>query len=85
VLRRKLDALRRHCDEIGRPYDEIERTTLGTANLAPGAMTAPRIIETCRSLAEIGIQHAIFNIPNVFEKGPLEIFGREVIPAAAGF
>jgi F420-dependent oxidoreductase-like protein len=85
VLRRKLDALRRHCDEIGRPYDEIERTTLGTANLAPGAMTAPRIIETCRSLAEIGIQHAIFNIPNVFEKGPLEIFGKEVIPAAAGF
>jgi hypothetical protein len=31
-----------------------------------------------------GIQHAIFNTPNVQEITPLEVFGREIIPAVAG-
>jgi len=85
VLRHKLDLIRRYCDEIGRPYGEIERTTLGTACLAPGAMSVQQVIETCRSLAAIGIQHAIFNMPNVSEIDPLETFGREIIPAVAEF
>jgi F420-dependent oxidoreductase-like protein len=85
VLRHKLDLIRRYCDEIGRPYGEIERTTLGTACLAPGAMSVQQVIETCRSLAAIGIQHAIFNMPNVSEIEPLETFGREIIPAVAEF
>jgi F420-dependent oxidoreductase-like protein len=85
VLRHKLDLIQRYCDEIGRPYGEIERTTLGTANLAPGAMSVQQVIETCSSLAGIGIQHAIFNMPNVSEIRPLETFGREIIPAVAGF
>ena len=84
VLRHKLDLIKRYCDEIGRPYGDIERTTLGTVNLAPGAMSVSQIIETCRSLAAIGVQHAIFNMPNVHELKPLEIFGREIIPAVAG-
>ena len=35
-------------------------------------------------LATIGVQHAIFNMPNVHDIRPLEIFGREIIPAVAG-
>jgi hypothetical protein len=35
----------------------------------------------CRSLAGVGIQHAIFNMPNVSEIAPLKAFDREVIPA----
>lgn len=31
------------------------------------------------------VQHAIFNMPNLDEIAPLEIFGREVIPAVTGF
>jgi F420-dependent oxidoreductase-like protein len=81
VLRKKLDILKCHCEEIGRPYDEIERTTLDTVNLAPGNATAAQVIETCRALASLGVQHAIFNMPNVHELRPLEIFGREIIPA----
>ena len=85
VIKRKLDVLKRHCDAVGRPYNEIERTALGTANLAPGAMTATDVINTCRALSRIGIQHLIFNMPNVHEITPLRTFGREVIPAAAEF
>jgi F420-dependent oxidoreductase-like protein len=83
VLRHKLDVLKGHCQAVGRPYEEIERTSLGTVHLAEGEMTAAQVIEQCRGLAEAGIQHAIFNMPNVHEIKPLEIFGKEIIPAVA--
>jgi F420-dependent oxidoreductase-like protein len=84
VLRDKLDVLRRHCDEAGRAYDEIEKTTLDTVHVAPGQMSASEVLEQCRTLAALGIQHAIFNMPNVSEIKPLEVFGREIIPEVAG-
>ena len=83
VLRQKLDILKRHCEAVGRPYEAIERTALGTVRLAPGGDTAASVIEQCRSLAGLGIQHVIFNMPNVHELAPLETFGREIIPAVA--
>ncbi len=85
VLREKLDVLRRHCDDAGRPYEAIEKTTLATVHLAQGHMPAAEIIDQCGELAELGISHAIFNMPNVHEIAPLEAFGRDVIPAVAGF
>lgn len=83
VLRHKLAVLRAHCDALGRPYDDIERTTLGTVHLAPGQMASDDVVEQCRELAELGIQHAIFNMPNVHELRPLETFGETIIPAVA--
>jgi F420-dependent oxidoreductase-like protein len=85
MLRQKLDVLKRHCDAVGRPYEEIERTALGTVNLATDGMRTATVIETCRGLADVGIQHIIFNMPNVHEIKPLEQFGREIIPAVAEF
>jgi F420-dependent oxidoreductase-like protein len=81
----KLAILKQHCDALGRDYDSIEKTTLGTVELAPGKMNANDVIAQCRALASIGVQHAIFNLPNVHEITPLEVFGREIIPAVAGF
>lgn len=83
AIRRKLDVLRRHCDEAGRDYDEIERTILGTVELTPGKMSSKDVIEECRSLAALGIQHCIFNMPNTHEIAPIKTFGREIIPAVA--
>jgi len=79
-IRAKLDVLKRHCDTVLRDYDEIEKTTLGTVHLAPGQLSASDVIEQCRALAGLGIQQAIFNMPNVHEITPLETFGREIIP-----
>ena len=84
-LRGKLEVLRRHCDDVGRSYDEVERTTLGTVHLAPGALCAADVIRLCRDQADLGIQHAIFNMPDVHELAPLEVFGKEIIPEVAGF
>lgn len=84
-LVRKLEVLKGHCQDVGRPYEQIERTTLGTVHLAPGQMSPSDVIENCGQLAEVGIQHAIFNMPNVHEITPLEVFGHEIIPAVAEF
>ncbi len=81
AIRHKLDVLKGRCEDIGRDYDEIEKTALGTVELAPGAMSADQVIDMCRDLGEAGIEHLIFNMPNVHEIEPLEAFGREVIPA----
>ena len=85
VVRSKLDILKGHCEKAGRDYSEIEKTTLSTVHLAPGKMSAKDVIKECHALAGIGIQHVIFNMPNVHEIEPLEVFGREIIPTVAEF
>ena len=84
VLRSKLEILRQHCDDLGRNYDEIERTALDTVILAPGQMTTGQVVDRCRMLAGLGFQQLIINIPNVSELRPLEQIGQEVIPVIAG-
>ena len=84
TVRGKLEILRRHCSSIGRNYDDIEKTTLGTVHLADGQMSAQEVIDQCRSLVEIGVDHAIYNMPNISEIKPLEIFAHKIIPDVAG-
>ena len=76
AIRHKLDDVPKgHCDDAGRDYAEIERTALGTADLAPDGMSADDVIGLCRELNDAGVQHLIFNMPNVHELTPLETFG----------
>jgi F420-dependent oxidoreductase-like protein len=83
TVRAKLAVLKGHCESLGRDYDSIEKTTLGTIELAPGKSSPAEVIAHCKALADIGVDHAIFNMPNVHELQPLEIFGRDVIPAVS--
>lgn len=90
VLKRKLDVLQEHCQTVGRPYSAIEKTALTSAYLgvatAESNRTPGEIIDTCRTLADLGFSHVIFNMPvNVHEITPLEVFGREIIPVVADF
>ena len=85
TIKAKLAILQQHCATLGRDYATIEKTSLGTVELQPGKMTAKDVIRHCRVLADIGIQQAIFNMPNVHTIAPLEVFGREIIPAVADF
>lgn len=79
----KLAILKQHCSALGRDYGSIEKTTLGVADLQPGKMGAKDLIAQCQGLAAVGVQQAIFYIPTVHEIKPLEVFGREIIPALA--
>lgn len=83
-LTSKFDILRRHCEEVGRDYESIERTVLLPAMATPGGFAAEPLIAACRDLATLGIQQVILSgVPNVHECTPLEMVGREVIPAVA--
>jgi alkanesulfonate monooxygenase SsuD/methylene tetrahydromethanopterin reductase-like flavin-dependent oxidoreductase (luciferase family) len=85
AVSRKLDVLKQRCDDVGRNYDEIECTVLTSFNAGANGVTVADVIENCRVLAGLGIQHVIFSgVPNVHELAPLELIGREVIPVVAG-
>ncbi len=85
AVRAKLAVLRRHCEAIGRPYEEIERTAIGALNLGAGGMTAREAVEYCRRVSDVGIQHFIVSIPGDHEITPIELMAKEVIPVVAEF
>jgi F420-dependent oxidoreductase-like protein len=83
AVRAKLDVLRRHCEEIGRPFHDIERTALGGIDIGPRGMSPREVIEHCRSMKAAGIEHLIVSLARVHEIAPIEIMGKEVIPAVS--
>jgi F420-dependent oxidoreductase-like protein len=83
VVRAKLDVLRRHCEAIGRPFEEIERTAIGSIDVRKGGMSAREAIEYCRTVSAAGIQHFIVSMPGDHQLTPIELMGNEVIPAVA--
>jgi hypothetical protein len=48
--------LDRHCADVGRPADEVERTV--TTGLLPGE-DADELAARCRALGDIGVQHVV--------------------------
>lgn len=84
-LARKLEVLKGHCEDVGRDYDEIEKTVLGQVDLGPEGTTPAGLIEACREYADIGVDTFIFSVADVQDITPLETIGREVIPAVAAF
>lgn len=85
MLRHKLEVLRGHCEVEGRPYEEIEKTSLGRIALsrdgAGGSMSPSAAIEYFQGLAEVGIDHALVSFADPWNPLNLEILGSEVVPA----
>src|SRR6266496_622777 len=83
-LARKLNVLRDHCQTLGRPYEEIEKTTLDVMLLTrdgrDGSMTPAAAIEHFANLAAMGIDQAIFSMPNVYDLEPFDLLATEIIP-----
>jgi alkanesulfonate monooxygenase SsuD/methylene tetrahydromethanopterin reductase-like flavin-dependent oxidoreductase (luciferase family) len=97
-LRDKYAVLRQRCDEIGRPWSEIEKTTLSTlavtkdGTLPEGVpagyvepMSPTQAIEYLHELAELGTDHAIFNSPLTPVPGAFEVWATDIIPAVEKF
>jgi F420-dependent oxidoreductase-like protein len=82
-LSHKLDVLREHCEREGRDYDEIEKTCLYTFDVGENGERVGEIVEELRGLAALGVQTVIGSVKDVWRLAPLEIIGREVIPAVA--
>ncbi len=78
VLTHKFDVLRERCAEAGRPFEEIERTNLQTVDLS--RETPAEVVDRFGKLAEVGVQHVIFNLAGVSDPRTLETLEREVLP-----
>jgi F420-dependent oxidoreductase-like protein len=82
-LPRKLDVLRRLCDEGGRDYDAIEKTVPFGFDVGERGEKASEVVEQLRWLAGLGIETVIGWVVGIDRITPLEAMAREVIPAAA--
>ncbi len=83
-LAHKLDVLQGHCADVGRDYDEIEKTVMMPFDVGRDGANAGAIIERLRGLAELGVGHVHGSLVGVGTFTPIEVMGEKVIPAAAG-
>jgi F420-dependent oxidoreductase-like protein len=78
MVRDKLAVLREHCERLGRPYDEIEKTVLTSIDL--DAEETDAVVERFGGLAEAGAQHIIFSVRGVADTSRLERIASEIFP-----
>ena len=85
ALVHKLAVLRRHCEALGRPYEEIERTTLTGVRVSKdghgGTETPDQLTDRFGELGDAGAQHILFSVRDVWQTESLELIGSTVIPA----
>jgi len=79
-VRKKLEILKQHCDDVGRLYEDIEKTVITSVKLTPDLQNMNEIVDLCQELAGLGVHHVIFNVANVPEIEPIRILGHDVIP-----
>jgi F420-dependent oxidoreductase-like protein len=79
----KLDVLRAHCADLGRDYDEIQKTVL--LRLHPGAdgEQADEVLEELAKYAALGFSHTHITLLDTSSPQMVEVFGERVIPEAA--
>jgi F420-dependent oxidoreductase-like protein len=77
-LLHKFAVLREHCERLGRPYDEIERSTLQGVDV--DRETAAETVDRFGALGEAGAQHIIFSVRGVHDTSKLERLGADVLP-----
>ena len=63
--------------------DEIEKTLICNLDPGPNGEKAGEVREQLAGFAKLGFSAAVGSIPNVASITPLEIIGREIIPAVA--
>ncbi len=84
-IHHKWDVLRRHCEAVGRPYDEIERSTLQgridvSADGRGGSTTPGQLVDRFAELGDAGAQHVLFSVHDVWQIDRLELLGASVFP-----
>jgi F420-dependent oxidoreductase-like protein len=81
-LDRKLDVLRGHCEAEGRDYDSIYKTVYQPFVIGADGSGVDETLERLRHYADLGFQAVIGMLANVSSITPIEVMGRDLIPAA---
>jgi alkanesulfonate monooxygenase SsuD/methylene tetrahydromethanopterin reductase-like flavin-dependent oxidoreductase (luciferase family) len=80
---RQLDLLRRLCDDAGRDYATIEKTAPFAFDVGEDGSKVGELLDKLRWLAGMGIETVSGWVVGVDRITPIEVMGREVIPAVA--
>jgi F420-dependent oxidoreductase-like protein len=80
---RQLDLLRRYCEAEGRDYDAIEKTCPFRFDVGEDGANVSALIDRLRAFADMGIQTVFGRVVDDYRISPIEVMGREVIPAIA--
>lgn len=87
VLKHKLDVLKEHCQRLGRPYEEIEKTSLDSMSVSrdggEGKVTPQQAIDSFKTLADLGFDVGIVSLRNIAEPDAFDIWRDEIIPAVS--
>lgn len=86
VLRHKLDILREHCETLGRPYEQIEKTAHDvllriTRDGRNGSLSPAAAIDHFAKQAAAGIEHTIMSLADINDPELFELLATEIIPA----
>jgi F420-dependent oxidoreductase-like protein len=84
-IEHKLDVLRAHCADVGRDYDDIEKTVMFHLNPGPNGENVDDALERLQALAALGVTHVHGSLPDVATLKAIELIGERVIPQAAAF
>jgi F420-dependent oxidoreductase-like protein len=84
-LEHKFEVLRRHCDDVGRDYDEIEKTVMFSLDPGADGEKVDTLLEELQRLAALGVHEAHGSVPDVWRIKPLQVLGERVVPIAATF
>jgi F420-dependent oxidoreductase-like protein len=83
-LQRKLAVLRDHCQSLGRPYEQIEKTTLDHIHITHdghnGTFSPASVIAHFAELAALGIDQAIFSLPKEADLEFFDLLATEIVP-----
>ena len=82
-IHHKWEVLRRHCEAVGRPFEEIERSTLQGVNVSRdgsgGTETPDQVIDRFGELGDAGAQHILFSVRDVWQTDKLELLGSTLL------
>src|SRR6185437_6360899 len=81
-LQRKLDILKEHCKEVGRNYDDIEKTAL---HQVQPDFNPKEVIKELQLMSKLGFSQIIIGVPGMENSDPIKRIAEEIIPKVAKF
>src|SRR6185503_6649657 len=83
-IHHKWQVLKAHCEAVGRPYEEIERSTLQgglsvSSDGGSGTESPASIVDRYGELGDAGAQHILFSVKDVWRTEQLELLGSTLL------
>jgi F420-dependent oxidoreductase-like protein len=85
VAAHKLDVLRQHCADVGRDYDEIEKTAQVRFDLGADGENVQQTIDSLHVLSDLGFTVAHGTLLNVSNARTFDWFAERIVPALDKF